>query len=129
MGGIKNPMNISEIYKEDEWSEYVGEGEYPDNTLAFPKAVQSTFDGIAVDSGTRLIIYSGKNLSGQILLDVQGPKIINNSIWRSDSRYAHCNTDVYPPELQKTYPQKVREWSNGNMHDWSFGSCKIICSR
>ena len=129
MGGEKENLNVSKIYEEDEWSEYVGEGEYPDNTKAFPQSVLYTFDGIAIDAGTQLIIYSDKNFSGRILLDVKGPKIINNSLYQTDSKYNHCNTDVYPPALQKTYPQSVRIWSNGNMHDWSFGSCKIICSK
>jgi hypothetical protein len=121
--------NSSKIYKVDNMSEYVGEGEYPDNRKAFPKAVGTTFDGIAIDKGTRLIIYSGRNFTGKVLLDVVGPRIINNSLWKSDSRYNHCNTDRYPDELQATYPPSVREWSKENMHSWSFGSCKIICAQ
>ena len=127
MGG--EPDNgISKIYEVDQWSEYVGEGDYPDNIRAFPKSVASTFDGIAIDAGTHLIIYSEKNFSGVVLLDVYGPKIINNGFYKNDPRYSHCNTDLYSPALQKTYPPSVRIWSNGDMHDWSFGSCKIICS-
>ena len=129
MGGKAVSNNISKIYRVDNMSEYVGEGEYPDNRRAFPKAVSTTFDGIAIDSGTRLIIYSGPNFTGRVLLDVTGPRIINNSLWRNDSRYAHCNTDRYPPELEATYPPSVREWSSENMHSWSFGSCKIICGQ
>eukprot|EP01084_Bolivina_argentea_P167749 291064_1 len=36
-------------YKVDIYSEYVGAGAYPKNSEAFPKAVASTFDGIAID--------------------------------------------------------------------------------
>jgi hypothetical protein len=128
MGGKYDETGISEIYQVDQLSEYVGEGEYPDNTKAFPKAVATTFDGIAIDKGTRLIIYSGKKFTGRVLLDVIGPKIINNKLWRNDPRYGHCNSDTYPSELQRTYPQSVREWSKSDMHNWSFGSCKIICN-
>jgi hypothetical protein len=127
MGGYFVDNNISKIYKTDAYSEYVGSGFYPKNTVAFPKSVKNTFDGIAIDKGTHLIIYSKPNFKGRILLDAVGPKIINNVIWKNDSRYDHCNTDKYPEELQKKYPQKVRTWSNSNMHKWSFGSCKIFC--
>ncbi|HMD00474.1 MAG TPA: hypothetical protein VKH37_09985, partial [Ferruginibacter sp.] len=53
----------SVIYVEDGISEYVGEGVYPDNSNAFPNAGAGvhTFDGIAIDKGTRVIIYSQKN--------------------------------------------------------------------
>jgi hypothetical protein len=48
----------TKIYEEDIYSEFVGAGEYPDNEVAFPKSIDWTFDGIAVDSNTRLVIYS-----------------------------------------------------------------------
>lgn len=127
MGGNAVNMNISKIYEEDDFSEYVGSGFYSKNTNAFPKAVNSTFDGIAIDQGTHLIIYSKPNFRGAVLLDVVGPKIINNVKWINDDRYNHCNTDNYPAPLQQKYPQRVRTWSNSDMHNWSFGSCKIYC--
>ncbi len=129
MGGEAVDNNISKIYKEDFASEYVGGGFYKSNQKAFPKSVKTTFDGIAVDKGTRLIIYSRKNYKGQVLLDIKGPAIINNVIWKDDSRYNHCNTEDYPTNLQSNYPQNVRIWSVSNMHQWSFGSCKIICDQ
>lgn len=128
MGGKYENYGISKIYVEDEVSEYVGEGEYPDNSIAFPKAVANTFDGIAIDKETRLIIYSDKSFQGKILLDIQGPAIINNVLWANDSRYNHCNTDSYPYELQINFPPYVRNWSKSNMHIWSNGSCKITCN-
>ena len=127
MGGKHELIGISEIYKIDEISEYVGSGFYPKNTVAFPKSVNTTFDGIAIDKGTRLIIYSKPNFKGTILLEVVGPMIINNVIWKDDSNYKHCNTDIFPEDLQRNFPPSVRIWSNSNMHDWSFGSCKIMC--
>lgn len=127
MGGEYVDQNISKIYKVDAFSEYVGSGDYPSNQRAFPKSVATTFDGIAIDKGTRLIIYSKRNFKGQILLDIVGPAIINNVLWKNDERYRHCNYDTYEQALQATYPESVRKWSSNNMHDWSYGSCKIIC--
>lgn len=118
----------SKIYELDEASEFVGAGDYPDNTKAFPNSVRHTFDGIAIDAQTRLTIYSQKNFKGEILLDTVGPIVINNVLWKNDTRYSHCNTDDFPEALQKTYPQSKRIWSKSDMHDWSFGSCKITCN-
>ncbi len=128
MGGQFEEYKISEIYKEDLYSEYVGSGNYPSNSQAFPKAVHHTFDGIAIDRGTRLILYSEPNFNGDVLLDVIGPAIINNGIHADNGEYNYCNTDNYPLNLQSNYPQNVRRWSSSNMHDWSNGSCKIMCS-
>jgi len=127
VGGKFDSRNISEVYKIDDFSEYVGSGEYPDNEIAFPKAVASTFDGIAIDKGTRVIIYAEKEFKGEILLDKTGPAIINNIKWKDDQRYSHCNTENYPEPLQSNFPQNVREWSKTDMHHWSFGSLKVIC--
>ena len=129
MGGEADlTIGISKIYEEDFASEYVGSGYYPNNNLAFPKAVSKTFDGIAIDKGTRLIIYSSPNFKGTVLLDVEGPLVINNSLFKDWPEYSHCNSDTYPPELQVTYPQSKRIWSTSDMQKWSSGSCKIICS-
>lgn len=127
VGGEFQDGDISEIYKLDNYSEYVGEGDYPDNTKAFPKSVATTFDGIAIDKGTQVIIYSKKNFKGKILLDKTGPAVINNVLWKNDSRYSHCNTDTYKEPLQSNFPQSVREWSETNMQEWSYGSLKVIC--
>jgi len=121
--------NTSEIYKVDNYSEFVGAGKYPDNQKAFPKSVSSTFDGIAIDSGTRVIIYKEKNFQGEILLDKTGPAIVNNVLWKNDSRYSHCNTDTYKEPLQTNFPQSVRIWSETDMQNWSYGSLKIICNK
>ncbi len=127
MGGQYEEIGISEIYTEDFASEYVGAGFYPNNSEAFPKAVSTTFDGIAIDRGTHLILYSQPDFTGEVLLDVRGPAIINNVRWVNDSRYNHCNTDIFPLNLQSNYPQNVRRWSTSDMHKWSNGSCKIMC--
>jgi len=117
----------SEIYKIDHASEYVGAGEYPDNTKAFPKAVQMSFDGIAIDAKTRLIIYSKKNFTGIILLDTVGPIIINNVLFKNDPAYRHCNYEEFPAPYTETYSPAHRIWSKSDMTDWSYGSCKIMC--
>lgn len=127
MGGQYEEIGISEIYTEDFASEYVGAGFYPNNSEAFPKAVSTTFDGIAIDRGTHLILYSQPDFTGEVLLDVRGPAIINNVRWVNDSRYNHCNTDIFTLNLQSNYPQNVRRWSTSDMHKWSNGSCKIMC--
>ena len=128
MGDTYKPQYISEIYKIDDYSEYVGSGFYPDNTMAFPKSVRYTFDGIAIDKGTRLIIFSKKNFQGEILLDISGPAIVNNVKHIDNSAVNFCNTINFKTSLQNNYPQSVRKWSKSNMWDWSYGSCKIICS-
>jgi len=116
----------SEIYNPNDCcSEYVGAGEYPDNTLAFPKAVRTTFDGIAIAEGTRVIIYSGKNFTGNVVLDMVGPAIINNVRFKAD--YAQVNTMRFKEPLQTLFPQSVRHWSNSDMHSWSYGSMKVLC--
>ena len=51
--------------------------------------------------------------------------IINNNKWEFDERYTGANRKTYCPELQSTFPQNVRKWSNSNMHDWQNGSIEI----
>ncbi len=121
--------NISEAYVADRFSEYVGQGEYPDNEETFPNSVKFTFDGIAIDKGTRIIIYSEKNFQGRVLLDKKGPAIVNNVKWKDDSRYSSANTKNYKEPLQSNFPQSVREWSKEDMNPWSKGSVKVICEQ
>ena len=130
MGGVSDPQNgISKIYEMDSISEYVGEGDFPQTEKAFPKAVFHTFDGIAIDKGTRLVMYSKPYYKREVFLDVVGPKIILNVIWKNYSLYNHCLNDVFPLDLEQNYPRSVRMGSSENMHKWSFGSCRIICEQ
>lgn len=136
--GVTSPDDESayrytKIYEEDTYSEFVGAGNYPDNELAFPKAVQTTFDGIAIDANTRVIIYSGKNYSGSVLLDITGPALLYNNKWATATgsyaeHYRNDKQRTFSEPLQSTYPQNKRYWSGSDMHDWNTGSCKIICS-
>ncbi len=119
--------HMSKIYVADKYGEYVGEGEYPNNLSAFPKAVKYTFDGIAVDKGTRIILYSEPNFKGKVLLDIKGPAIINNSKWKTERRIKNFTTKTFGSGLQGSFPSSCRTWSKGNMNDWSKGSIKVIC--
>ena len=117
----------SEVYVIDGYSEYVGAGLYPNNNLAFPKAVASTFDGIAIDAGTRVTIYSLPNFQGTILYQQVGPAVVNNSIWMNSIAVSNVNSRNWKPALQAVYPQSVRAWSASNMHPWSNGSVAVEC--
>ena len=121
--------HISYIYKPDKYGEYVGAGEYPSNKVAFPNAVAHTFDAIAVDAGTRVIIYSKPNFQGRVVLDVTGPALINNVKWKNDSRISNINTKKLKDGLQSEFPPSCRRWSNEDMNKWSNGSVKVICTQ
>ena len=122
--------NVSAIYKIDEMSEYVGEGEYPRAIAAFPKSNSSTFDGIAIDNNTRVIIYSEENYKGEILLNENGPAIILN-LFRI-KEYSEKINEILSKEfilpLNTNYPPSCRKISETNMIDWSKGSLKVICN-
>ena len=87
-GGLMN--GIHDIFVEDWSSEFVGMGDYPDNTKAFPKAVGTTFDGIALDTGVRCIIYSEEDFQGDVVVDITGPIVVNNAMihYNADDPYA-----------------------------------------
>jgi len=119
--------HISKIYVPDKFGEYVGEGEYPSNADAFPNAVKYTFDAIAVDAGTRVIIYSEPNFKGSVLIDVTGPALINNVKWQGDARLGDFITRTLNANFESLFPKSCRRWSESNMHTWDYGSCKIIC--
>lgn len=122
-------VGIAVIFGNDACGEYVGKGSYPDNAKAFPNAVRSTFDAIAIDKGTRLIIYSEPNFEGNVVLDMDGPMLVSNVKWKNDSRYNLVSDKTFTPELQALFPLERRQWSSDDMHGWSYGSCKIICKK
>jgi hypothetical protein len=129
-GGLMNDHFISgwtsEAYVVDQYSEYVGAGRYPNNNGAFPKAVATTFDGIAIDKGTKVTIYSGNNFTGSVLYEKVGPAIINNNIWKNYSQVASV-MGVWKEPLESNFPLSVRTWSQSNMHAWSNGSLVVEC--
>ncbi len=120
--------NISEIYKLDAYSDYVGAGKYDNCHTAFPNAARGTFDGLAVDKGTRIIIYSEPFFKGEILLDIVGPAIINNVLWKNDIRYNGTMTKKFKEPYEKMFPPKVRLWSKSDMRKWSNGSIIVCCN-
>ncbi len=115
----------SKIWEPDGYSEYVGAGSYNNLNEAFPKAILSTFDGIAIDSNTRIVIYDQPNFKGKVVLDVTGPLIINNSLHRTS--LPKLNTQAYKVEaMNKLFPPEKRVWSNSNMYAWQHGSIRIM---
>lgn len=122
------PWNdCSRIFENDEYGEYVGQGLYPDNTKILPRSMQHTFDAVAVGKGTHLTIYSQKNFEGRIVLDVDGPMLIENIMAKPE--YSLLMTYKFDNDLQSLFPSSRREWSSENMHNWANGSCKIICQQ
>jgi hypothetical protein len=103
-------------------------GDYPDAALALPNATKYTFDSIAIGPDTSLIFYGGKNFTGQILLSMEGPAVIWNTIWKGTIYQPFFDNNYSDPILQATYPQSRRFWSVSNMHLWQDGSFKISCS-
>ncbi len=118
--------DLSKAYVMDKYSEFLKPGKYGNISSTLPNSVKYTFDGIAIPPKTRLIIYSGSNFTGDKLVDITGPAIINNSKWQTDDRYMTANTKTYCTELQTTFPQSTRQWSINDMHNWQNGSIEII---
>jgi len=120
-------------YVEDTMSEYVGKGQFPHNNEAFPKAIQNSFDAIAVDAGTRVTIYSHANFKGEILWDKVGPAIVVNIKWKDGQYWPFCNGRPYREKLagqwseplNTIFPPSVREFSTTDMHLWNTGSLVI----
>jgi len=108
-------------------SEWVGEGEYPINRLAFPNSVENTFDGIAADKGTRVILYEKEHFQGRGLADLEGPFVLTNVIWAELSAMETHALRAHPV-LDSLIPRNRRRYSTEDMHSWSFGSVKVICS-
>jgi len=135
MGGEFVTEHISKTFAEDIYSDFLPAGDYPDTETAIPDAVDSTLDGIAIPKGKRVIIYSGKNFLGDILLDKTGPAIINNVHWKYDNGSYFVMTEIWTQPLQREFRQSVREWSDTDMYDsdgigerdywWGHGSVKI----
>jgi len=119
-------------YVEDQHSEYVGEGRYASNLKAFPKAIASSFDAVAVDAGTRVVIYSEPNFKGKVLWDRVGPAIVCNTIWKTNRHsglrgktYSQVFKSEWEGDLNSIFPPEVREFSCSDMHKWNSGSLVI----
>jgi len=118
----------SKAYSADPYSDFIKPGKYEwiDRYLVYSNF--QTLDGIAVPAGTRLLIYSERNMNGKILLDVTGPAVINNSGLRATAGSEEIQSKPYTsaPRLQETFPPSVRSWSETDMRAWVNGSMEII---
>ncbi len=129
-----NGVNISfggynEIFKHSPSCKYVGAGEYPSCAQAFP---MGSFHGVAVDKGTRLIVYKEPNFQGDVLLDITGPVLINCSACTDAND--RCMTKHYSAKLQELFPPEKRYledkfYEGFALLSWHQGSCKIICNQ
>ncbi len=118
----------SQFFIEDDYSESVKSGNYPDAKKAFPKANKATFDGIAINQGTRLIIFKHKNFEGDTIIDIEGPAIINNIIYRGYYPDKKWRKRAYNKYYNDRFPPSTRKWSKTDMTKWGLGSLQIICS-
>lgn len=124
-----DPFRFTKIYVEDDLSEFVELGDYPDSEVAFPKAHANTFDGIAIESGVILRIWNEKNYTGDTVLWIAGPALIYNVRWNKSPNiipeYQAEKERTFSEPLQTKYPQSKRYWSATDMNTWGTGSCKI----
>jgi hypothetical protein len=120
------PNRASEINnRADACSDFLLPGKYDNLSTVLHKAHNSSLDGICVPAGARLVVYSEPGCTGRVLLDVTGPAIIGNGIWKDDKRYRDADTETFRPELEAVYPPSVRSWSQNDMHKWINGSLWI----
>ena len=110
----------------DQHSSFLQIGKYNTLGVVLKKAHDFTLDGIAIPANTRLIVYKEQNCSGEILLDITGPAIVNNFIYLDfGGGYYNVNLKEFIPELQPYFPQAVRTWSTTNMREWVKGSMEV----
>lgn len=107
----------STIFEDDDAGEILGLGNYPRIREALPKSVFITFDGIAIDEGTRLIIFGEPDFKGTVLQDISGPLVINNTRWQTRAgELGNLNGNVYKEVLEQKFPVANRIWSAADMH-------------
>lgn len=124
LADVHIPNWTTKLLEHDDAGEYVGVGEYTSNMCAFPNAIKHTFDAVAVDAGTRVIIYRKPHFEGEVLWDVVGPAVICNSLYKGRSKYGDLYRKWKEP-LNTIFPPEVREWSCTNMQLWDSGSMRI----
>jgi tetratricopeptide (TPR) repeat protein len=109
----------SKAYSDDPYSDFLVPGKYKwlDSELTY--ANFQTLDGIAVPEGVRLIVYSKRDFTGNVLLDITGPAIVNNAK-RTIPEVSAAN------RLQEAFPSAVRTVSASDMELWVKGSAVII---
>lgn len=133
MMGPAGGFMLTQIFVDDDYSEFVGIGDHPKNTESFPQAIAVTFDTIAIDAGVRCVIYSEQNFGGEVLMDQTGPVLLMNSIFKNmegGSWSWYWEDGVEDPQqpgvlLETIFPPEVRLYSESDMHAWSNGSMKL----
>jgi hypothetical protein len=120
--------HFSRAFVNDQYSDFLKPGKYPDGNASLPKSIASSLDGIAIPKKTRLVVYNQPHLKGTILIDITGPAIVNNSQFETSDFYAVANKKNYSRGLQEIFPQKVRRWTdsgNLSMSYWQSFSFEI----
>lgn len=112
--------------RSDQHSSFLQIGKYSTLDKVLQNAHKFTLDGAAIPANTRLIVYKEQNFTGEVLLDITGPAIVNNYIYLEfGGGYYSVNWKEFIPELQPYFPQAVRSWSTSNMRDWVKGSMEV----
>ena len=56
-------------------------GDYPSAAIAIPAAIYGSFDAVCIKAGVRFRFWSQVNFSGNLKIDMIGPRIMINSNW------------------------------------------------
>ena len=126
------PVLTSAIFNTDNYSDFISKGEYEDVSKILVNSIKNKVDSIVIDKGVRLQVYSGKNYSGDLLIDVVGPMIINNAIYENNVLQ---QINYFDKTFQDVYTHNLFPPSTRKINDPSFllnnivnGSMKISCN-
>ena len=107
---------LTKLWFEDEYSEYVGLGEYKELYSVFSKSIYHTFDSVAIDKGTKIVFYSQPNFKGNIVFEKSGPCIIWNGQWARHYLYGQYYESCAPASFTKeATTTDMRQWHHGSM--------------
>ena len=126
------PVLTSAIFNADNYSDFISKGEYEDVSKLLVNSIKNKVDSIVIDKGVRLQVYSYKNYSGDLLIDVVGPMIINNAIYENNVLQ---QINYFDKTFQDVYTHNLFPPSTRKINDPSFllnnivnGSMKISCN-
>lgn len=115
---IGEPSEYADIFR--------SAGEFPDFTIDAPNSSSGSLDGIAVDAGTKLIFYYGKNFTEGIAFTLVGPAILTSD--RVRDNYESYIDHTFDEPFQTSYPQERRFWTPFDIgNEIANGSFKIEC--
>ncbi len=127
IAGEQVDEQTSKAFSVDPWSDFVVLGRYSRTDRALTVSGFNQLDGVAIPAKTRLIVYSERDFSGVVLVDITGPAIVYNSAnIPSESVFSETYT---APLLQETFPPAARTQSNSDMHLWINGSMEILTAK